>query len=441
MDPVLRSYRGVWLGWDGGGAQGWIPPPAEAPYRLVPVSLREREVDLYYHGFANRTLWPLCHSFVGRTEIRQDFWHAYQRVNRAFADQVLAVAAPHDIVWVHDYHLMLVPALLREAGFQGPICFFLHTPFPAYEIFRVLPWRRELLGGLLGADLVAFHTPSYGENFLESVRKVLECPVTETGVRLRGRRVQVRAAPISIDTAYFEQLGTSPETLQRMRRLTQGLGGCQVILGVDRLDYTKGIPERLSAVERLLEKHPEYHHRLVFIQVAVPSRTRLQSYREMKRQIEEMVGRINGRFSEGSWVPVRYLYRFVPHETLCAYYVLADVALVTPLRDGMNLVAKEYVACHPEEGGVLVLSELAGAAEELTGAVRVNPYDVEAVADALHLALSLGAEEKRRRLAAMKRHLRRHDVARWATGLLSALEERLRRKPAEVGLEQAALAP
>lgn len=441
LEPVLRAYRGVWLGWDGGHGQGWIPPPSGKPYRLVPVALRERDVELYYHGFANRTLWPLCHSFVGRTEIRQDFWLAYRRVNRKFAEQIMAEAAHDDLVWIQDYHLMLVPGLLREAGFQGPICFFLHTPFPAYEIFRVLPWRRELLEGLLGCDLVAFHTRGYGDNFKDSVRRILGCPIEESLVRWRGRKVRVVPAPISIDTAYFERLGSSPETAQRVRRLTNGLSGCQIILGVDRLDYTKGIPERLSAIERLLEKHPEYHHRLVFMQVAVPSRTRVESYRLMKRQIDEMVGRINGRFSEGSWVPVRYLYRYVPQETLCAYYVMADVALVTPLRDGMNLVAKEYVACHPEEGGVLVLSEFAGAAEELSGAVRVNPYDSEAVADALHQALSMGAEERRRRMAAMKRHLREYDVERWARGLLGALEERPRRKPAEAELERAVLAP
>jgi trehalose 6-phosphate synthase/phosphatase len=439
LEPVLRASRGLWLGWDGGHSQSWIPPPAELGYRLVPVSLREREVELYYHGFANRTLWPLFHSLIDRTEIRHDFWLAYRRINHKFANLVLAEDESADLVWVHDYHLMLVPAALRERGYEGRSGFFLHTPFPPYELFRILPWRREVLEGLLGADLVAFHTRGYCDNFLECVRRILAAPVEGSTVRFRGRRVRVGAAPISIDTARFERLGSLPATVQRMRRLLLSLEGAQVVLGVDRLDYTKGIPERLAAVERLLEKRPQYRRRLVLIQVAVPSRTRLEHYRVMKRQIDEMVGRINGRFSDGSWAPVRYLYRFVPHDTLCAYYALADVALVTPLRDGMNLVAKEYVACHPEEGGALVLSELAGAAEELGGAIRVNPHDIDSVAEALHLALQMDPAEKRRRMAAMKQHLRRHDVARWAAELLAEIEAPPRRRPA--ALEALALEP
>jgi alpha,alpha-trehalose-phosphate synthase [UDP-forming] len=439
LEPVLRAYRGVWIGWDGGRSQGWIPPPEELGYRLLPVPLREREVEHYYHGFANRTLWPLCHCFITRTELRHDFWAAYRRVNERFAEAVQGQAEGHELIWVHDYHLMLLPALLRERGLAGPSCFFLHTPFPPYELFRILPWRRELLEGLLGADLVAFHTRGYGDNFRECVRKILGCPIEGEDVRFRGRRVRVRAAPISIDAAYFERLGRRPETFLRLRRLAHHLEGCQVVLGVDRLDYSKGIPERLVAIERLLERYPEHRHRLAFIQVAVPSRTRVANYRVMKRQIDEMVGRLNGRFTDGSWLPVRYLYRYVPHETLCAYYALADVALVTPLRDGMNLVAKEYVACHGEEGGVLVLSEFAGAADELSGAVRVNPYDTEGVAAALHQALSMSATEKRQRMAAMKQYLRTHDVAGWAAGLLSELQEppRLRLSEPEAGARQA----
>jgi len=436
LEPVLRASRGLWLGWDGGHAQGWIPPPVDAGYELIPVSLREREVESYYHGFSNRTLWPLCHSFVDRLEIRHDFWLSYRRVNHRFADHVLAAAGPGDLVWVHDYHLTLLPAILRERGFGGAVCFFLHIPFPPYEILRLLPWREALLKGLLGADVVAFHTRSYCANFLECVRQVLACPVEDGEVRFQGRRVRVRAAPISIDTARFEGLGDSPATAQRLRRLGARLAGCQVMLGVDRLDYTKGIPERLSAFERLLERYPQYHHRVVFIQIAVPSRTRVEQYRQLKRQIDEMVGRVNGRFCDGSWAPVRYIYRFVPHDDLVAYYALADVAVVTPLRDGLNLVAKEYAACHPEEGGVLVLSEFAGAAEELGGALRVNPHDTDAVAEALHLALSMRAEEKQRRMAAMKRHLRQHDVSAWAAGLLAELEGRPRRRSAEQALEQ-----
>jgi alpha,alpha-trehalose-phosphate synthase [UDP-forming] len=444
LEPVLRRCRGLWLGWDGGHSQGWIPPPRELGYRLAPVSLREREVEHYYHGFSNRTLWPLCHLRLDLTEIRQDFWHAYERVNQKFAEIIWAEADASTLTWVHDYHLMLVPGLLRGLGHEGPSCFFLHIPFPPYEIFRTLPWRRELLEGLLGADVVAFHTPGYCENFLDSVRKILGCPVDESGVRYRGRRVKVRAAPISIDTAAFERLASLPQTARRVERLSRGLAGSQVILGVDRLDYTKGCLERLAAVERLLERHPGWRHRLVFIQVAVPTRTRLEHYRLLKRRIDEMVGRINGRFSVGSWVPVRYLYRFVPHDMLCAYYQLADVALVTPLRDGMNLVAKEYVACRTDGGGALVLSEFAGAAEELEGAILVNPHDIEGVADALHAALLMDAAEKRRRMAAMRAHLREHHVGRWASGLLADLERpRLRSAelPFRQGLEKAVPAP
>ncbi|MFH0811185.1 MAG: trehalose-6-phosphate synthase [Pseudomonadota bacterium] len=422
LDPVLREYRGRWVGWDGGCAQGWKPPPAGLGYRLDPVSLRDKEVEHYYHGFSNRTLWPLLHSLVGRTEIRHNFWRAYEAVNERFAAAVLAGCAPADLIWVHDYHLMLLPRLLREKGHAGPISWFLHTPFPPYEVFRILPWRRQLLEGLLGADVLAFQTRGYCQSFLECAGNVLNCPVEEDAIQFDGRWIKIHPAPISIDTAYFEQLGQRTVGGARLKRLTRHLEGCQVVLGVDRLDYTKGIHERLAAVERLLEEHPEHCQRVVFIQVAVPSRTRLAGYRNMKRQIDEKVGQINGRFTDGSWLPVRYLYRCMPPETLGAYYALADVALVTPLRDGMNLVAKEYVACHSEEGGALVLSELAGAAEELRGAISVNPYDIDGVAAALHRALAMDPAEKRRRMAAMKSYLRRHDVSAWAAGLVSEME-------------------
>ena len=434
LDPVLAERGGVWVGWSGAAQEASAPPlplpPAPAGVSYRPVPLAGREVALYYEAFSNRTLWPLFHTFVGRTHIDGAAWRVYDRVNERFARAALDDARQGSLAWVHDYHLLRVPHHLRRLAPEARIAFFLHIPFPADDVIRVLPWARALLGGMLAADLVGFHVPPYVEHFLACAERLLGCEVDRaTGVvRYEGRAVAVQAHPIGIDVAHVERLAAAgsasgPELAP---------DGVATILGVDRLDYTKGIHERLLAIERLLERHPPYRRRIVFTQVLVPSRERVAEYNALKRDIDETVGRINGRFSEPGWSPIRYLVRSLPHEELVPLYRRADVALVTPLRDGMNLVAKEYVAAQTDDRGVLILSELAGAAEELQEAVVVNPFDVDAVAEALDRALSMPADERRARMSALRDRVRGHDVYAWVHRFLAAAEAAAGRAQASV---------
>jgi alpha,alpha-trehalose-phosphate synthase [UDP-forming] len=425
LRPALESRGGSWVGW-GGGAE----VPRRAPgldVDLFGVHLSRREVEDYYHGFSNRTLWPLLHGWLEPPVFELDWWRTYRRVNERFAAVELP---PHDgpdpILWVHDYQLMLVPALLRAKGRRGLIGFFLHIPFPAAELFARLPWRVQLLEGLLGADVVSFQTGEYRDNFLEACRRLEDLEVVGSAVVLgSGRRVEVTATPISIDAADFARRATSPGVERALRQLRAQFAGRRVMVGVDRLDYTKGILERLRAFELLLEQRPHLRGTLAFLQVAVPSRGEVREYRELRQQVEQLVGHVNGRFTEpGHDVPVHYLYRGVTADRLLAYYRLADVGLVTPLRDGMNLVAKEFVvvqdAC--ECGGALVLSEFTGAASELLEALPCNPFDLEAVAGSIELALELDLVDRRRRLRSMAGRVHEHDVYWWADRELEAIE-------------------
>ena len=386
----MEARGGVWIGWDGG---------ADVPRRidgfgvdLVGVALTRREVDAYYHGFANSTLWPLLHGLVEQPTFDRSWWDAYRDVNARFVD---ADDAGHAAFrWVHDYQLLLVPDLLRQRGVLGPIGFFLHVPFPPAEVFARMPWRAKVLEGMLGADAVSFHTTRYRDNFLRACVHLLDGVEVE-GTHLRlgdGRRVRTEVHPISIDASDFARRALAPGVERHLRGLRKQFDGRRVILGVDRLDYTKGIPERLRAVELLLESRPELQGKIAFLQVAVPSRGEIREYRQLRATVEQLVGRVNGRFTEpGQDVPVHYLYRGVTAERLLAYYRLADVAVVTPLQDGMNLVAKEYVTVQAATGGsgVLVLSEFAGAVEELPEALPCNPFDLEGLAGTLSLALEL----------------------------------------------------
>jgi len=425
LDAVLSEQGGVWVGWPGVEHEPGevLPVPPSAPrvtYR--PVALTAREVTHYYGGFANGTLWPLFHYFIARTRIDAASWRAYARVNGRFAAEAVAASTSGSLVWVHDYQLMLVPELVRRRAPDRRIAFFLHIPFPAADVFRILPWSRVLLRGLLGADLVGFHVPEYAEHFLTCAERLLGCEVDHAAGRVyhEGRTVSVEAHPISIDGAQQERLAQqAPAPVP---------GEIAEIVGVDRLDYTKGILERLQAVERLLERHPEYRGRVVYTQLMVPSRLRVDEYQAIKREIDETVGRVNGRFSDRGWAPVRYLVHPLGPEDLAALYRSAAVALVTPLRDGMNLVAKEYVASQVEEQGVLVLSETAGAAAELPEALIVNPYDIDAVADSLHRALEMPAAERRARMSALRHRVRANDVWGWLRRFLDAADAASRRR-------------
>ena len=411
LEPALRRRGGVWLGWAGGALPA---EPDVAPYQITSVSLTQREVDGYYHGFANRTLWPLLHSFPTRMELDPEDWVAYEEVNRRFAKLAATTAGPEDLIWIHDYHLMRVAPALRRLRRSARIAFFLHVPFPPADVFRILPWDRELLRGLLACDLIGFHCTRYASNFLDCAEQLLGTRIDrERGQVEHGQHtVGVTAFPLGIDYELFARRARkAPEG----RRLSE-----RIVLGVDRLDYTKGLPEKIRAFERLLELHPQHHERIVLLQIAEPSRGAVAEYRRAKRELDELVGRVNGRFGTSRWTPVHYLHRHFDPEALAQLYRDADVALVTPLRDGMNLVAKEYVACQVREPGVLVLSELAGAAESMHEAIRVNPYHRDAVAESLHQALVMDPAERTARMRALQRRERRDDVHAWLDTFLTA---------------------
>jgi trehalose 6-phosphate synthase len=412
LRPALESRHGAWVGWDGGA--GDLPRRVEGlDVELLPVALSRREVEHYYHGFANRTLWPLLHGLIEQPRFERRWWTAYCEVNERFAAVEVDGGG---LRWVHDYQLMLVPSLLRRAQ-TGPIRFFLHVPFPPPEIYARLPWREQMLDGLLGADVVSFHTDAYRDNFVRTCARLREdVRIEGKTIALARRRVLTAAHPISIDARTLAQDARSSTTERYLRGLRTQFGSRRILLGVDRLDYTKGIIERLRAIELLLEERPELRGRLAFVQIAVPSRGEVREYRELRRNVEELVGRINGRFTDpGGDVPVYYLYRGVPYERLLAYYRLADVCLVTPLADGMNLVAKEFVTAQAagDGAGALVLSEFTGAADELHDALVCNPFDVRGLAAAIELALELDEDDRRRRIDRMAAAVARRDVYWW----------------------------
>jgi trehalose 6-phosphate synthase/phosphatase len=426
LDAALAERGGVWIGWPGLERHADDPPlvlPETPGVRYRAVDLTSREVSLYYGGFVNRTLWPLFHYFVARTRIDGATWRAYQRINARFAEAASDAAPSDSLMWVHDYQLMLVPALLRSHSPRRRIAFFLHIPFPAADVLRVLPWSRAVMRGLLGADLVGFQIGEHAEHFLICAERLLGCEVDRTRglVHWEGRDVAVQSHPVSIDAAQMERLA--------LRAQPPVEGAPLAILGVDRLDYTKGIAERLLALEKLLERHGEWRRRVVFTQIVVPSRERVAEYQELKRSIDEIVGRVNGRFSDRGWAPINYLTRSYPPEELAGMYRAADVALVTPLRDGMNLVAKEYVAAQVDGNGVLVLSELAGAASELPEALIVNPYDIDAMADTIHRALAMPIEERRARMGALRDRVATNDAGLWLSRFLAAAAAAAPRQP------------
>jgi trehalose 6-phosphate synthase/phosphatase len=422
LSPVVARRGGTWIGWPGLALRSseQVPTAPELGYRVAPVQLSDTEIQRYYHGFSNGTLWPLFHSMPGQARFDRRDWQTYEGVNQRFADAAVHEATESDLVWIHDYHLALAPALIRERLPNQRIAFFLHIPFPPYDVFRLCPWARELLQGLLGCDLIGFHIDGYALNFLDSAERLLGARIDREALTVQHgeRAAQVGVFPIGIEFERFEH--QADDAAQRKKREL-------IVLGVDRLDYTKGIPERILAFERLLERHPEHREHVVFLQLAVPSRSQVAEYRDLKREIDELVGRVNGKFATDLWSPIRYLYRSMPQSQLAALYRDADVALVTPLRDGMNLVAKEYVACQVGDPGVLILSHMAGAAETMREALNVNPYDTDEAAETLHRALTMSAEERASRMAALRRRERRDDVESWVqTFLAAATAERLK---------------
>jgi trehalose 6-phosphate synthase len=421
LHPILRDASATWVGWAGGvGPAPELDDLDGVKLRAVPLSTEDFED--YYEGFSNSTLWPLYHDAVEQPVYHRRWWEAYQRVNQRFAAVTAEVAQPGAVVWVQDYHLQLVPAMLRALRPDLRIGFFMHIPFPPAELFQQLPRRVELLRGLLGADLVGFQLPGGAQNFTRLAGKLLGIAARHPRIDYAGRVVRTGAFPISIDVAEIEALAGREESVRRARQLRSDLGDPHhVILGVDRLDYTKGIDHRLKALRELLADGRIKVPDTVMVQVAVPSRERVAHYQILRNRIEREVGRINGEFGRVGVAPVHYLNRGFDSAELAALYLAADVMVVTPLRDGMNLVAKEYVAARVDGGGALVLSEFAGAAGELRQAYLVNPHDLDGLKDTLVQVVEADPAEKRRRMRAMRRHLRAHDVHGWARAYLDAL--------------------
>ncbi len=431
LEPVVRGDRGAWVGWSGKPDLDAEAFESDGMW-LVPVTLTEQEVADHYEGFSNATLWPLYHDVIAAPEFHRDWWTQYEAVNRRFADAASATAAEGATVWVQDYQLQLVPAMLRQARPDLRIGFFDHIPFPPVEIFSQLPWRRRVVEGLLGADLLGFQRAGDASNFLRAVRRFTDHPtrgqlvtVTEPGPDgARTRTVRAAPFPISIDAKAFDALARTPEVAARAREIRKELGDPgAVLLGVDRLDYTKGIGHRLKAFGELLEDGRLTVEQVTLVQVASPSRGRVEHYKTLRDDIELTVGRINGDHATLGHPAVHYLHQSFPMEEMAALYRAADVMLVTALRDGMNLVAKEYVAAQYDGRGVLVLSEFTGAADELHQALRVNPHDIDSLKATIMQALTMDRRSAKRRMQAQRRRILEHDVNRWAADFLTALRD------------------
>lgn len=411
----------IWMGWPGMTVekedQDHIRTTVEKKYHASPVFLSQKLMDKVYLGFCNKTIWPLFHYFPNYASFENEFWDEYIKSNEIFCEEVLKVLKPDDIVWVHDYHLMLLPAMLR-AKVNNPIGFFLHIPFPEYEMYRLFPResRAEILRGLLGSDLIGFHTHDYTQYFLRSVLRILGLENHMGTIALPDRVVKVATFPMGIDFDKFHNMDVSPFPSEK-----PAPGHPKVVLSVDRLDYSKGIVNRLQGFELFLKKHPEWHGKVFLNMIVVPSRTGVTSYQKIKRQLDELVGNINGNFGNVNWTPIIYQYTSLPHKELIAQYRMSAVSLITPLRDGMNLVAKEYIASLRDKRGILILSEFTGAAKELGESIIINPNNIHEIADGIFDALNIPDEEQIRRNDIMQKRLRRYDVTKWANDFVDSL--------------------
>ena len=423
VEQVMTGMDGAWVGW-GGQPDLDLEPFVFDDTMLVPVSLSRDDLRDYYEGFSNGTIWPLYHDVIATPEFKRSWWDAYVRVNRRFAEAAAEHAADGGFVWVHDYQLQLVPQMLRELRPDLTIGYFHHIPFPAYALFAQLPWRRQVLDGLLGADVIGFQRVADAGNFQRSIRRLLRYPtkgdtVTVPTIDQTPRTVIAKAYPISIDAEQFLELARRPDVIARAERLREQIGSEKIMLGVDRLDYTKGIRHRLKAYGELLADGRITGDQVTLVQIASPSRPGVEAYQELRDEIEMTVARINGDYSTVETTAIRYLHQGYPREEMVALYLAADVMLVTALRDGMNLVAKEYVAVRQDNTGVLLLSEFAGAADELGSALLVNPHDIEGMKDTMMRALSMPQAEQTRRMKTMRRKVIDNDVAKWGATFLA----------------------
>jgi trehalose 6-phosphate synthase len=430
FDPIMHRRSGAWVGWHG-AADEELEPFEDDGLVLIPVPLSSVDVAAYYEGFSNATLWPLYHDAIAPPQFHREWWDTYVRVNQRFADRTAKVAAHGAVVWVQDYHLQLVPRMLRRQRPDLRIGFFLHIPFPPRELYVQLPWRQQILEGLLGADLVGFQLPGGAQNFVQLVRQRLGLETQRDRIRMPdGREVLARAYPIAIDARSLNQLAATEEATQRAAEIRHDLGDPRVLfLGVDRLDYTKGILERIQAFGELIAEGRIDPDDGILLQLAIPSRQRVEQYRQLRDDIDRMVGRINGESPRIGRPPIVYLHVSYPRVEIAAFYRAADIMVVTPLRDGMNLVAKEYVACRQHDDGALVLSEFTGAARELRQAYLINPHDIDGLKDRLVEAMNDAPQNKARRMRVMRRQVVENDIFKWANTFLDDLE-RLTQAPA-----------
>jgi len=429
-----KSHDSVWIGWPGisvGSAEdeNTIKVLLEKEHCL-PVFLDNKMIENYYHGFSNATIWPLFHYFTEYTIFRATYWRAYKEVNLLFADRIIKHADKNDTVWIHDYQLMLVPDIIKENRPDLRVGFFLHIPFPSFEVFRILPWREQILKGVLGSDLIGFHTYDYARHFISSAKRLLGFDVNFNQIKLEKRHVYIDVFPMSIDYEKFQrkayEIQSKPiqersKEHQDIDRFLLGSPNRKLILSIDRLDYTKGLTVRLRAFRHFLRKYSEYREQVSLVLLTVPSRVEVEKYQSLKREIEELVGSINGEFGTLNWNPIIYFYRSLPFANLIELYSSSDIALLTPLRDGMNLVAKEFIATKTNHKGVLILSDMTGASKELGEAISVNPYNIESVSDAIYEALNMSDEEQQRTISIMQERIKRYDIYKWASEFIESL--------------------
>jgi len=439
MKSVHKDSNGIWIGWSGlndeeltSDLQNDIDVELKK-HQCASVNLTKNEVEGFYYGFSNKTIWPLFHYFMEYAEFDDNDWETYKKVNQKFADKVLENVNEGDVVWIHDYQLLLLPKYIKEKRPDVSVGFFLHIPFPSFEVFRTLPWREELLKGMLGADLLGFHTYEYERHFLSSVQRILGYHLNFNNIILEDREVKVDSFPMGIDYEKFANAARVNNSLKSKEKsdfqaeidwhLKNNDDETSLILSIDRLDYTKGIPRRLLAFEYFLDKYPEYRGKARLVMLAVPSRSNVPQYQFLKNEVDQLVGRINGKYSKINWTPIWYFYRSLPFENLIDLYTSCDVALLTPLRDGMNLVAKEYIACREDKTGVLILSEMTGASQEMSECLLINPNDYVKVADTLKQAIEMPKEEQVLRNEALQKRLKRYSVDRWAKDFMETLHE------------------
>ncbi len=424
---ALRDHGGVWFGWNGQLTASEASDPeivSRGNINYATISLNETDFEQYYNGYSNKVLWPVCHYLLDFIQYDSADFEGYKRVNSLFARKLASILRPDDLVWVHDYHLIPLAAELRQAGIENRIGFFLHVPFPAYEALRAAPGHEYLLRSLCAYDVLGFHTPRDLAAFESCVRGPVVSgeAISDRRIRVPGGELVADVFPIGIDVDELQQLSVEANELRQVSNLVRSLAGRDLIIGVDRLDYSKGLMQRMLAYERLLERYPNTQRSVTLMQIAPPTRTGVRAYEEIRRELEQVSGRINGRFAESDWVPIRYLNKGIARKPLMGFFRNAAVGLVTPVRDGMNLVAKEFVAAQdPEDPGMLVLSSLAGAACELEDAVIVNPHDRDNVADGIANALTMSLEERRDRHASMLAVLRRNDITAWRRRFVDAL--------------------